>query len=353
MTSQPTTPELSIIVPCRNEAGAIGAFINSVLRQDLDGIEWEMIVADGRSDDGTMEKLVSFASQSERIRVIDNPGGIVSTGLNRAIAQSRGSVILRMDVHTIYASDYARQCLAVLRTTGADNVGGPWVARGAGYVSAAISAAFASRVCSGGGLAHNPGYEGEVDTVYLGCWRRSVFGAVGTFDEDLVRNQDDEHNLRLKRAGAKVWQSPRIRSWYTPRNSLRRLFRQYFQYGYWKTAVLRKHGRVASIRHLAPGAFVAGNCIAAVLVACLWLLGNRMAAPAALLWALSLAVYAITILSASVGIAARTKWQLLPVLPVVIATFHVSYGLGFIIGLAKQQDSGRGVRSRRFSALTR
>ena len=158
-----------------------------------------------------------------------------------------------MDVHTKYAPDYVRQCVATLEETGADNVGGPWVAEGQGLIGQAIAAAFQSPFSVGGALGHNPCYEGELDTVYLGCWRRGVFDRIGFFDEQLVRSEDDELNLRLTRACGKIWQSPRIKSWYTPRDSLKYLFRQCVQDGYWKVRVIQKHTLPASIRHLVPG----------------------------------------------------------------------------------------------------
>ena len=144
----------------------------------------------------------------------------------------------------------------MLQETGADNVGGPWVARGKGKVGMAIAAAFESPFSCGGARGHDPKYSGPVDTVYLGCWRREIFDRIGLFDEELVRNQDDEFNLRLVRSGGKVWQSVAIKSCYHPRESLRHLFKQYVQYGYWKARVLKKHRLPASVRHLVPSIFV-------------------------------------------------------------------------------------------------
>ena len=177
-------------------------------------------------------------------------------GLNAAIRVAQGSIIIRLDAHTKYAPDYIRQCLAVLQETGADNVGGPCIAEGKGFVSQAIAAAFHSPFAVGGARWHDLDYVGAADTVHLGCWRREVFDRIGLFDEELVRNQDDEFNLRLTRAGGKIWHSPRIKSWYRPRESLRALIRQYMQYGYWKVRVIQKHKMPASVRHLIPGGFV-------------------------------------------------------------------------------------------------
>src|SRR5262249_46312079 len=150
-----------------------------------------------------------LADEDPRLRIIDNPGRIVSMGLNQAIRGAQGKVIARMDAHTSYAPDYVRRCVEVLRETAADNVGGPWVARGTGRIGQAIAAAFQSSFAMGGGRGHDPNYSGPVDTVYLGCWPKEVFDRIGFFDEDLVRNQDDEFNLRLLRSGGKIWQSTR------------------------------------------------------------------------------------------------------------------------------------------------
>ena len=204
---------VSVILPCRNEAGYIEDCLQSILKQELPDVELEIIVADGVSTDGTREYLQRVTVENSRVRFLNNPGRIVSTGLNAALREARGEVIIRMDAHTVYAPDYIKQCLAVLRETEADNVGGPMRTTAASYKERAIQAVFHSPFAVGGARSHNPEYEGCVDTVIYGCWKRSVFDRVGNFDEELVRNQDDEHNLRLVRGGGKIYQSPRIRSY--------------------------------------------------------------------------------------------------------------------------------------------
>ena len=256
---------ISVIVPCRNEAAHIRAFCQSVAEQQLPAdVALDVWVADGMSNDGTRELLTAFCEGDARFHMIDNPGRIVSTGLNRCIAQATGDFIVRLDVHTVYAPDYIAQCLATWQATGADNVGGPWCAQGqqgdsgqAATVQRAVAAAFQSKWVSGGARSRDVGYNGEVDTVYLGAWPRSTFARFGGFDEALVRNQDDEHNLRIHRGGGRIWQSASIRSVYVPRSSKRDVFRQYQQYGYWKPFVMKKHGQAAALRHLVPGLFVA------------------------------------------------------------------------------------------------
>jgi succinoglycan biosynthesis protein ExoA len=315
---------VSVVIPCRNEKDHIESCLRLILAQVPPPGGIEVIVADGLSDDGTRDILKRLAAGDPRLRIIDNPGRIVSTGLNAAIRAAQGRIIIRMDVHTEYAPDYIRQCLAVLQETGADNVGGPWVAKAEGFVGRAIATAFQSPFSMGGAHGHNASYEGTLDTVYLGCWRREIFDRIGPFDEELVRNQDDEFNLRLKRAGGKIWQSPRIRSWYRPRESLRGLCRQYRQYGYWKVRVIQKHRIPTSVRHLIPGAFVLLLTVLP-LISLAW-------QPAGWGWLGLLGMYSICSISTSSLIAARTEWKLLPILPLVFACYHLAYGYGFLRG---------------------
>jgi succinoglycan biosynthesis protein ExoA len=325
MKSSTSGPSVSIVLPCRNEQGYIEACLQSALNQEPPEGGFEIIVADGMSTDGTREYLGKMARKHSQIRLLDNPGRIVSTGLNAAIGVARGEIIVRMDAHTSYAPDYVRQCLAVMNETGADNVGGPMQTTAQTFMERAIRAVFHSALAVGGARSHQATYEGYVDTVIYGCWKKSVFDRIGYFDEELVRNQDDEFNLRLTRAGGKVYQSPRIRSWYHVRGSLAALFRQYMQYGYWKTLVIRKHRMPASFRHLVPGTFVACMCLLAA-VGLFW-------SPA--LWAgigLALLYFAVALML-SLFVAARTQWILLPVLPIVVGCFHLGYGYGFLRGV--------------------
>jgi len=259
---------------------------------------------------------------------------------------ARGEIIVRMDVHTDYADDYVAQCLAVHAETRADNVGGPWHAvpdTGAAPMQQAVAAAFQSRWVAGGALSRRLDYEGEADTVYLGSWPRATFDRFGGFDEQLVRNQDDEHNLRIVKGGGRVWQSARIRSTYRPRATLAQVFRQYLQYGYWKPFVMKKHGQAASVRHLVPGLFVA-----ALALLVLPALGGVPGPLVVLLLLYALAVLAMTTAVAASG---HTPAAVTVRIPAVIAAYHLGYGIGSIAGW---WDVLRGVPGRaRFTRLTR
>ncbi len=325
---------ITVIVPCRNEIKHVHSFLDSVLRQELSSCEWEIIVADGMSDDGTRAVLEQYRRNHPRMRVMDNPEKIVSTGLNAAIRAARGQIIIRMDVHAEYAVDYLRQCVEALERSGADNVGGSPRVKAADYRSRLFGAAHHSPFAVGGSRAHDVRYEGYVDTVCFGCWRKATLERIGLFDESLVRNQDDELNLRLTRSGGKIWQSHLIVSWYQPRKDVVRLFQQYFQYGFWKVAVIRKHRIPASWRHLVPGSFVAAN-LALLLALLAGTLGGipGLARTASTAWASLAAIYAAACLGAA-GVSARSHgWPIFPALPPVFAIYHLSYGLGFVLGL--------------------
>jgi glycosyltransferase involved in cell wall biosynthesis len=326
--------KISIVIACRNERKHIRAFTESLLAQDLGEFNWELIIADGNSDDGTREFLSEFARWNPHITLIDNSFRIVATGLNSAIRAASGDVILRMDTHTEYAPDYVKKCVKSLETSDACNVGGPARTKAEGLCSRAIQAAYHSRFSCGGARFHDEHYSGYVDTVPYGCWRKETLMRIGLFDEELVRNQDDELNLRLIRAGGKIWQSADIVSWYHPRSTLSSLFRQYFQYGFWKVLVIRKHRLPASWRHLIPGTFMLLNSmlILAVIVAATD--GARFALKTATtVWATLLISYALACLVFAVFSARRHGWRLLPYLPPTFAVFHTSYGLGFLAGL--------------------
>ena len=334
--SNPGDPKcVSIIAPCRNEAGHIDAFCDSALAQRLpEGWRLEIIVADGMSDDGTVEILTSRIARDPRLRLVLNKGLIVSTGLNAALAQAKGEVIVRMDVHTQFAPDYVSACLQALARTGADNVGGAWVARGTGPTGCAVAAAFQCPWVVGGALSRQQTYEGRVDTVYLGCWPRDVLAAVGGFDETLVRNQDDEHNLRLRLAGRTIWQSATIRSLYRPRDSLGHLFRQQFQYGYWRPFVMRKHGQPGSARQLVPAAFAMALVMSMLILPWrAWPLVALLAAYGAYLLLASMMAAAGSSDKLAHGPGALATWSMRLRLPAVIAAYHLGYGLGTWRGL--------------------
>ena len=325
---------VSVIVPCQNEIRHIRAFLDSVLRQQLGQIEMEVLIADGMSDDGTRPVLREFERKFAALRVIDNPEKIVSTALNRAIREARGEIIIRMDVHTLYAPDYVSSCVEVLRETNADNVGGPALTYADGYVAKAIAFAFHTPFASGGAKFRDPRYTGPVDTIMYGCWRKSTLQRLGTFDEELVRSQDYELNARLLSCGGRMWQSPKIIYWYRPRASLSGLFRQYFQYGFWKFAVIRKYRRIVSWRNLVPGSCSLTATVLLVAAAAANLAESvRWRDIFLASWFTLAGLYFIASFATAYCVAKREGWSFLPFLPIVFATYHLSYALGFLLAI--------------------
>jgi glycosyltransferase involved in cell wall biosynthesis len=345
---------VSVVIPCRNESPHVRRLIRSLMEQETTGFGVEFLIADGMSDDGTREILSSEAAADPRIRIIDNPGRIVSTGLNAAIRGARGDIIVRMDAHTEYARDYIARCVETLIQTGADNVGGAPRVRADSFRLQVLGAAYHSPFAVGGARSHNFDYEGYVDSVFYGCWHKSTLDRLGLFDEELVRNQDDELNLRLIRRGGKVWQSRNIVCWYRPRTTLGSLWRQYLQYGFWKVAVIRKHRIPASWRHLPPALFVAAAAGLPCAAGLAWA-GDfpQLAVELLRLWLLMLSVYSLASIVAALWAARRWQWRVAPVLPLVFAIYHVSYGVGFLLGLVFWTLNGTRPAGSAVTALTR
>jgi len=320
-----TNELVSIIIPCRNEVNHIKDCLDTILKQDYPSSLLEIIIIDGLSDDGTRELLNSYHNQY-RLTLLENPKKIVPTALNIGILNSHGNIIIRMDVHSLYATDYIRQCVDLLESTNADNVGGPAITISKSFIQQAIALAFKSPFGVGGAKSHRENYEGPVDTVFYGCYRRETFEKIGLFDEELVRNQDDEFNLRLARAGGKIWQSPLIRFWYYPRSSLKALFKQYMQYGYWKVRVIQKHRRPASIRHIIPGTFVSSLLFSGLLA--------MFIKPFRLIFILiALSYLLVNLVATTITCHKRSDWRYIPLMPIVFFIYHFSYGYGFIRGV--------------------
>lgn len=316
-------PFISVVIPMRNEERAIVACLDSILGQRYPRDRFEVIVVDGESDDDSPRVLASYG---ERIRVLSNAGRIVPTAMNIGIRAARGEIITRVDAHTELAPDYLETGVEALRRSGADNVGGPMISTGGGRQGDAIARAMASRFGIGAYFHFGMG-ERDVDTVYMGMYPRRVFERIGLFDEELVRNQDDELNYRLRKAGGRIFMTPRMRSRYQNRQSFKALVKQFFQYGEWKVRVLQKHPRQMSLRHFVPPALV------------LALVGLLLLAPwvqvAALLLFVLTVVYGGAVLAAAAVTAGRERFNLVPLIAVAFALIHLSWGSGFIVGLAR------------------
>jgi glycosyltransferase involved in cell wall biosynthesis len=206
-------------MPCHNEARYIGACLRSVLAQDYPADRLEILVADGGSSDGTRDVVERIAAEDPRVVLVDNPARFQAAGMNAAIRCARGDVVVRMDVHCEYASDYVRRCVEALERTGAASVGGAQRARAETSFQRALCAALDSPLGVGGARYRSAIEEGFVDTVFLGAFRRRVFEEVGLYDPRAVTNEDAELNQRIHAAGGRVYLSRQIVAHYYPRES--------------------------------------------------------------------------------------------------------------------------------------
>lgn len=318
------TEFVSIIVPVRNEEKHFANCLEAIVEQDYPSHRFEVLVVDGLSTDRTPEIAAQFRDRFSNIRLLKNPKGTSSTAMNIGIRNAKGEVIVRVDGHSYIERDYIAQCVLHLRATGAQNVGGPLQARAEGFVGRAI--AFAITFPFGQGSPSRYAKEERyIDSVFLGAFPREIFDQVGLYDERLVHNQDYELNYRIRAAGGKILCTPAIRSRYYVRENLLDLAKQYFRYGFWKWRVIRKHPRSVMARHLVAPLFVSALLTSGLLAPLVY--GFRH------LFLLILLSYLAASFMASLYLASRKGWRYLPILPLVFATIHLCWGLGFIWSL--------------------
>ncbi|MDB6121301.1 MAG: hypothetical protein JWQ71_294 [Pedosphaera sp.] len=320
-------PFVSVIIPVFNEEPFIEQSLRAVLKQDYPSERLEIIVADGASTDRTRDIVVSIQSEHANVRLIYNPDRIVSAGLNRALAGANGEIIVRLDGHCEYPTDYIRKVVQLRQRTGADNVGGVLEPIGVGYVQEAVGAAYYSPVGIGGAALKGGGKMEsvhEVDAVHGGCWRRERLREVGGFDEEMVRNQDDELSFRLRKASGRIFQCSSIRVKYHVRDSFKKLFMQFAQYGYWKVRVVQKHPRQASARHFIPAGFV--------LLVLLTILFASFSTYARYGFGILAGGYLSALALATLVQVWPTEKKLWPGIMLALVTMHFGYGGGFILG---------------------
>lgn len=326
--------KVSVIMPVRDEEPFIRTSLEAVFAQDYPAGRIEVIVADGMSTDGTRNIIRALQAAHPKLFLIDNPGRIVPTGLNAALARAKGDIIIRVDGHCKVAPDYVRRCVDHLERDHVDAVGGPIVTVGETPAARVIAAATSSFFGVGGSAFRTTSdMTGFSDTVPFPAYTRDIIERAGPYDEELVRNQDDEYNYRLRKLGAKVLLASDVRSVYFSRSSLKTLWRQYFQYGYWKVRVMQKHPRQMSPRHFVPAAFLAVLGVA-LLAAPFVRFGDY------LLVAVAGSYVAATVLATFLA-GRGVPPALLPLLPGAFATIHLAYGLGFLVGLVKFRDRWR------------
>ncbi len=318
-------PLVTVIMPVRNEQAAMRNSLGAVLGQDYPSARLEVIVADGMSDDGTRAIVREIAQHDPRVRLVDNPARIMAAGFNRALALSRGEIITLLGGHSEVASDFVRQSVAVLRERPeAWCVGGPILHTASRPFGKAVAVAMSHPCGMGNAYHHFANYEGYAEGAPFPTLWRWVFERVGNLDERLVRNQDDEFYYRIRQAGGKVFISPRISSSYFVRERMWHLFRQYFQYGFWRIPVMKKHQRPTTLRQIVPSGFYLA-CVSLSAVGLYW---QRPIIALALPL-----VYVLMLIGVGLAVISRVGFQVAWRVPVAIGIIHAGYAWGLLYGI--------------------
>lgn len=321
------TPFVSIIVPCYNEEATIRHLLDAVLAQTYPRGQMELVISDGLSTDRTRTVIAEFQKQHDdlTVRVVDNSAKTIPSGLNHAIRESRGEIIVRLDAHSMPIPEYVERCVSALEADKGDNVGGVWDIRAGAdtWIAESISFAAAHPLGVGDAMYRLNAKAGAVDTVPFGSFRRSLIERIGAFDETLLSNEDYEFNTRVRESGGTVWLDPGIRSVYFSRSTLKKLAVQYWRYGFWKLKMLRRYPHTLRWRQALPPAFVFILFVLIVLSLFVGLARYILAAQALL--------YFIALGSAGLKLALKKgKGFILIGLPLAIMTMHIFWGAGFL-----------------------
>ncbi len=322
---------VSIVMPCRNEAAHVEQAVQDALSQERRGFELEVVVAVGPGHDDTHAIVGRLAREHPEVQLVGNPAGIVPHGLNEAIRRSHGKYIVRMDAHSRYPADYVAILIDALERLKADNVGGVWETLPANNTDEAwaIAQVLSSPLGVGNAMFRlGTGQEQEVDTVPYGCFRRELFDRIGWFDEELVRNQDDEHNGRIISAGGKIVLLPQVRIQYYARDRMRKLWRMYREYGLFKPLVNIKLGKPATVRQFVPPLFVLAMATLPALA--LWKPFFGWA------WLALVALYITVVTLAASRVVLRggreSAWGWVVI---GFTCVHFAYGVGYLQGLVR------------------
>lgn len=327
-----TDAGVSFVMPVLNEEEYLERAVRSVLAQDVPG-PMEFVIALGPSTDATDEIARRLAAEDPRVRLVDNPQADIPRGLNRAIRASVHPTIVRVDAHSELTPGYVRRALETLARTRAASVGGIMRADGHTAFQRAVARAYNSPIGLGGASYHGGTHEGDAESAYLGVMRRDVLEEVGLYDESIRRGEDWELNFRIRQAGYRVWFDPELLVTYWPRDSWRRLVRQFVATGAWRGELVRRYGRSNSLRFFAPPALVAATGLAVVLG--MLQATKVLRGPAAILAGLAyvpVALYVVVVSFSAAGSGGGERWRDKLWTAAVLPTIHLAWGFGFLRG---------------------
>ena len=317
-------PEVTLVLPIRNEAAFIEENLQRLLNQGYPSEKIEIIVADGMSDDGTRDIVHRIVASDPRVTMIDNPERIVPTGLNAAIRAAKADIVIRVDGHTLMADDFVAESVKALKhQPEAWAVGGPIIQKAITPTGKAVAAAMSHKLGVGNATRADPDLEGYCEGTAFPAMYKWVFDKIGYYDENLVRNQDDEFYFRLNKAGGKFYVTPKIKYEYFVREKLSQLWRQYYQYSFWRIPVIRKHRQPTTLRQVVPSLFYLVMVIAAIVGACMGNLWVALALPA---------IYAAALIAVGFTLVPSLGWNVAMRVPAAIATLQSGYAWGMIHG---------------------
>jgi succinoglycan biosynthesis protein ExoA len=327
-------PFVSVIIPCRNERGFIERCLEMVFAQTWPVDHLEVIVVDGMSDDGTRDILTRLADGHGNLKVADNPRLTAPTAMNVGLDAAGGDFIVRVDAHAAIPPDYVEVGVRYLgEHPEVWCVGGPRSRVGEGAFGELVGALSSSIFTTGNTHRRVGRYEGPTDGVAYPIWRREVFGEIGRFDEDMVRNQDDDLDVRVMNAGGIIYQLQHLRATYFVRSSVRKTLFQFYQYAYWKPFVLKKNGRIPDWKAGVPAVFFL-TLIALTAAGAFWV-------PAAWAALALLAVYGFAAVLFAFPVAFKSRFWFFPAAPFLFAALHLVYAWGFLRGFIDAYVLGR------------
>lgn len=320
-------PFVSIIVPCYNEEKTIQHLLRAILSQTYPLDKMEVVISDGLSTDNTIEEIESFQKQHAtlKITVTNNQLKTIPSGLNQAIRESRGDLIIRLDAHSMPIHEYVERCVSAHQNKMGDNVGGVWEIRPSEntWVADSISYAAAHPLGVGDAMYRLNAKAGAVDTVPFGSFYKSLIDKIGAFDETLLANEDYEFNTRVRESGGIVYLDPSIRSVYLSRSTLKKLFIQYWRYGFWKLKMLLRYPKTLRWRQALPPVFVLS--LIGLSVLSLWV----QVAFNVLILQLFLYFFILGVAGLRLAIG-KKKGYLFFGIPLAIFTMHFAWGAGFL-----------------------
>ena len=318
--------EISIIVPCFNEEKTIQLLLQAILDQNIEPEKMEVIIADAMSTDNTRSKIQEFATRNPRlsIRIVDNIKRTIPAAINLAAYSAQGEFLLRLDAHSVPASDYIQNSIDLLRSGKAQNVGGIWEIKPGSdtCIAKAIARAAAHPLGAGDAGYRISAKSGFVDTVPFGAFKKVDFVRLGGFDEDLLSNEDYEFNTRLRQNGGKVWLDTSIRSKYYARKNLAELGKQYWRYGFWKNRMLRKFPNSLRWRQAIPPFFVLTMIILGIT--------SFFVPIARIIFGTGVGLYLLALFSSSIIESVIKKDGCYLMMAFAFATIHFCWGGGFL-----------------------